>query len=346
MQKKVLVLLTLFLCFGMFSHVFAVEKVKKTIVFIKDDDGEAFTGFANYIGSLLPGKGWTNDNSKYITLSLEGKADKSDEIVEKIKAMKPDVVMMNTTQVKPIAMKLKEAGIPCVAGGGLELEDENGKMIFVDKNGFPTTNLTGTYTMPRTHVENSFAFLNRVAPIKGKKAVFATYNSAAFNKFKIEKALKKHGIELKDYQEFKYIEDYRDFLIKYNKDKEVGWVLSGEIILSHKDGRVGSLEEFIRVERENNSKPNIEYWEIAVQNGSLCALAIDSITTVGQMVNIADRIVKGEKVSKIKPEDPAKTLVILNQQRAKEMKLVFPIVVVQGAWKIYTDYEGHSVERK
>lgn len=320
--------------------------IKKKIVFVKDDDGEFFKAVDVLIKTLLEQKGWTKENSEYIVLSMEGKEEKAGEIVEKIKEIKPAVVLINTTLIQKIAVKLRDAKIPCVAGGGLELEDEKGNMVFVDKNGFPTTNLTGTYTMPREQLKNSFIFLNKVAPIKNKKAVFATYPSAAFTKEKVLKALKELKIPLKDYQEFTYVEEYKKFAEKYNNDKEVGWVLYGEHINRTKDGKAYSLEDGFKWQRENISKPNLGFWEVSVKGGLLCALAIDSMTTVNQMITMADRIAKGEKVSKVKPEDPAKTLIILNQKRAKELNIKIPLGILKAAWRIYTDYEGHFEEKK
>lgn len=341
-------MLIILLFTGIISTVFAEVKspnnkinTKKKIVFVKDDDGEFFKAVGQLIGSLVEKKGWTKENSEYIVLSMEGKENKASEIIKKIIEIRPDVVFVNTTLIKPIAMKLKDAKIPCIAGGGLELEDNTGKMIFVDKNGNPTTNLTGTYTMPKQQLENSIKFLNMVAPINNKKAVFATFRSAAFTKSKVVKAFKNLNIGLKDYKEFNNVEDYQKFVKKYNSDKDVGWILSGEMISRHKDGRAYSFEEFFKWERENNKKPNIGFWENSVELGKLCALAIDSMTTVNQMVNMADRVLKGEKVSKIKPQDPQRTLIILNQARANDLGLVFPINILKSAWKIYIDYNGN-----
>ena len=313
---------------------------------MKDDDGDFFKAVEGLIKTLLESKGWNEDNSDYIVLSLEGMESKAPDIVKQIEGLKPDVVLMNTTLIKPIAVPLKASGIPCVAGGGLELEDESGNLIFVDKKGNPTTNLTGTYTMPRTQLENSIKFLNRVAPLKNKKAVFATFRSAAFTKVKVEKAFKSSGFVLKEFKEFDNVEDYQDFVKKYNTDPEVGWIISGEMISRHKDGSKYSFEEFFKWERENCKKPNIGFWENSVEKGKLCALAIDSMTTVNQMIDMADRVLKGEKVSQIKPEDPKKTFVILNQERAKDLRIVFPIDILKSAMKIYTDYDGNFEAKK
>ena len=346
MRRLAAVLITAALCVGIFMQVQTDAKDKTRIVFVKDDDGDFFKAVADLMGNLLKAKGWKNGEYEYITLSMEGKEEKGDAVVAELKKIRPAVVMMNTTLIQKIAVRLKDTDIPCVAGGGLELEDGNGRMVFVDRNGFPTTNLTGTYTMPREQLKYSFAFLDRVAPLGRSKVVFATYPTAAFTRTKVEKALKALNMPLKDYKEFTYVDDYQEFVKKYNDDPEVGWIISGEMISRRKDGSAYSFEQFFKWERENNRKPNLGFWENSVQCGKLCALAIDSMTTVNQMVTMADRIARGEKVSRVKPEDPGKTLIILNQKRARDLKIEFPMPVLQGAWRIYSDYDGNYIDRK
>ena len=346
MRRLAAVLVTAAVCMGIFMQTQSDAKEKTRIVFVKDDDGDFFKAVGTLIESLLDKKGWNKGNCEFIVLSMEGKEEKGPEVAKKIKSINPAVVLINTTLIQKIAVELKDAGIPCVAGGGLELEDGNGRMVFVDSSGFPTTNLTGTYTMPREQLKYSFAFLDRVAPLKKRKVVFATYPSAAFTRSKVEKALKELNMSLKDYKEFTFIEDYQDFVKKYNADDEVGWIISGEMISRRKDGSAYTFEEFFKWERENSRKPNLGFWENSVQCGKLCALAIDSMTTVNQMVTMADRIARGEKVSKVKPEDPGKTLIILNQKRARDLKIEFPMPVLQGAWRIYSDYDGNYIDRK
>ncbi len=316
---------------------------KKKIVFVKDDDGPFFNAVNDLFKNLLEQKGYIKDNSDYITLSVEGKEEKNKVVVEEIKKIKPDVVLINTTLILKIAMPMKDSGIPFVAGGGLELEDEDGKMILVNEKGEPKYNITGTYTMPRRHIENSFEFLNQIAPIKGKKAVFITMKTAAFNKKKVESGLKKIGVELKEYKESEYVEEWQEFFKKYNEDEEVAWIISGETVVNRKDGKPYTREDMFKWMRENVKKPGVNWWENTVVSGEMCALAIDSMTTVGQMMDMADRILKGENIKSVKPEDPKKSLILINMKRVKELEVEVPLDILGAAWRVYTDYEGHYI---
>ncbi len=99
---------------GFILNVYASDSKEKNrymikkIVFVKDDDGEFFKAVADLIKTLLEKKGYNQSNSQYIVLSLEGKTEKSSKIVKQIVEIKPDVVLMNTTLIKEIGIKLKK----------------------------------------------------------------------------------------------------------------------------------------------------------------------------------------------------------------------------------------------
>lgn len=346
MKKLLFIFIILTLLFSLNIFADTTQNEKKRVVFVKDDDGEFFNSVAILINNLLIQKGWSKENFEYIVFSIKGKESTKREILNKIRELKPDVVLMNTVSIKDIGIELKQDGIPVVASGGLELKNDKGELILVDKNGFPTTNITGLYTLPSNHLKNSFMLLKKIAPLNGKKVVFATLPSGAFTEDKVKKSLDSLNIQLKDFKEFTYIEDYQEFVKKYNDDPEVGWIISGKMITRKKNGENYSFEEFFKWERENLKKPNIGFWEVSAAHDKLCALGIDSKILIGQMVNMADRILKGEKVSNIKVENPAKTLIILNQKRAEDIGIKFGIDIIGAAWKIYTDYEGNFISRE
>ena len=123
MKRLASVFLAAALCIGFFMQAYSDAKEKTRIVFVKDDDGDFFKAVADLMGNLLKAKGWKNGEYEYITLSMEGKEEKGDAVVAELKKIRPAVVMMNTTLIQKIAVRLKDTDIPCVAGGGLELAD-------------------------------------------------------------------------------------------------------------------------------------------------------------------------------------------------------------------------------
>lgn len=319
---------------------------KKKIVFVKDDDGEAFNYIELRIREILAQKGWSKENSEFIVYSLKGKQNTKSEIILKLKELKPDVVLINSPHIKDLALKLNDENIKFISGGGLELVDENNNKILIDDKGFPIKNVAGTYTLPLNHLENSFKRMKEIAPLDGKKAVFVTSPQPAFTKEKVEAALKLHNIELKEYAEYEYIEEYKEFLFKYKNDPEVGWFITGEHVARSLYENSFSVEEFCECEREIINKANFGFWPIEVQNGKLGALAVDTFTTIFQMVAMADSLLRGVELKDLQTEEPLGTVSMLNKERADEIGLEINIDILESTDIIYTDYNGNFVSNE
>jgi len=134
LKKIILILFFILSCFSLAENIdINKNDLKKKIVFVKDDNGDFFNAVEKLIKDLVYKKGWTELNSEYIVLSIEGIEEKKKEIIDKIKEIKPDVVLINTTLIEGIGLKLEKEKIPFVAGGGLEMEDKEGKYILVDR---------------------------------------------------------------------------------------------------------------------------------------------------------------------------------------------------------------------
>lgn len=331
--------LFLLISFITISTTAHAEKIKKKIVFVKDDNSDFFNGFADFIGKEFEKNGWTKDNSEYIVLSMDGKIEKAKENVEEIKKINPDVVYINGTYVEDRILPLKGTGIPVVAITSIDYVID-GQYSFLDKNGNPNDNITGCYLFTKDYEYNSLRLLQMVSPIKkGKKAV-VLIQSGISNKKLMMDAFAKMKIEVKDYSIFKYFEDFQEALLKYNNDDEVGWILVDGPI-TRKDGKEWNRKETFLWEHTNIKKPNVAFFQNNVENGALCGIAVDPMGYVMPSLEQAYQILNGKKPSEVKTIYPNKSFVLLNQKAAKQIGLIFPIEVTQAAWRIYTDYEGH-----
>lgn len=339
-------LFTIFLISMIYQTGFAKHK----IMIIPDDDGEYFSGIVQFIKSEFIKRGFTEDSTDYIILSLKGKLHEGSQrvqyVISQAKKIKPDLVMINTTLIEPVAIPLIGSGIPVITGGGMELRDKNNNYVLVDENDNPKYNITGTYTMPTDHLSNSFKMLNRIAPVGNKKAVFITVKSGAFSEVIIKNNLSEMDIDLHAYHEIFYIDDYKTLINKYNKNRNIGWILLGELPVARKDGKESSRDDFFTWNRLNNKKPSVSYWETMVSQGLLCALAIDSLTTAYQMLDMGFEILNGADYMKVKAQNPKRIFIILNKKRADDLNLRFPLDILDSAWKVYTDYNGTYIGRK
>lgn len=317
----------------------ADSSVKKKIVVVQDMDDEVRNGTEASIMAALEKGGYVNGKNAEITeMKLGGDEKKGPDVVTKIKEMKPDVVITNGGVFAPqaIAKPLAGSGIPVI----MNVNVENKIVDAVDADGKPKQNITGIYNMPKDLQFNAFDLLNKIAPISGKKAVFISI-PGKFTKEGVEGNLKKLNIELKDYVEVKFTEEYQEVAKKYNADPEVGWVLTGVWPSAKKDGTSVSNIDMVTWDVQNIKKANVTYWEVAVKAGTLAGLGVDLSETGAQAAELAIKVLQGEKVENMNAIYPRKIVVVLNQQRAKELNVQFPPDVLGSAYRIYTDYKGN-----
>lgn len=271
---------------------------------------------------------------------MDGRIDKAKENVEEILRIKPDVVYINGTYVEDRILPLKGSGIPVVAVCSVDYMIDD-KYAFLDNNGKPIDNITGCYLFTKDYEYNSLRLLQMVSPIKGKKAVVLFQTGLSSRKPLLD-AFKKMKIEVKDYAIFKYFEDFQEALLKYNEDKEVGWILVDGPI-TRKDGKEWNRKDTFLWEHTNIKKPNVAFFQNNVENGALCGIAVDPMGYVMPSLEQAYQILRGKKPSEVMPVYPNKSFVLLNQKAASQIGLIFPLEVNSAAWRIYTDYEGHFV---
>ena len=284
-------------------------------------------------------KGFSAQNTDITVLKYEGDASKA-QMLEKIQQLKPDVVLTFSLGYMDLLKKLEGANIPVIV-------ESNAEGGYVDENGVPKQNITGIYTMPKDMVKNSYEFLNKIAPIKGKKAVFITAPGIPmFNRENIENALKSLNIELKAYiGDIKTCEDYYDAILKYNGDSEVGWILPGIISPVDKDGKPLDGTKAIKWMQDNVKKPCISYWDEGVTSLGCfpCSLAVNFLAVADQMGVMGVRILNGEDIKNVKAEYPQKINIVLNKKKADYMGMQFPTDIL-GSAKIYSDYNGTVVK--
>jgi putative ABC transport system substrate-binding protein len=314
------------------------DTTKKKIIVIKEVNDEVRDAVHKNILAVLEKSGYSNDTSTISVIEMGGDEKRSTEVLEQIKTEKPDVVLINGVQFvfKTIAKPLEGSGIPVVLVAGVE----NKLMDFVDENGKPKQNITGVYTMPKDMQLNAFKLLQEICPINGKKAVFVTLEDK-FTKEEIENNLKQIGVELKDFVEVKYQEEFTEATNKYNLDDEVGWILVGYWPGARKDGKASTNLEYGKFDVANRKKPSVTYFEAAVKIGILAGLGADIAEQGSQAAEMAVKILDGEKTENVTAQAPRKINIVLNQKNAEENNIEIPLKILTSAYKVYTDYEGN-----
>lgn len=342
--KKVWKLMLLCLVTMFFTMPTMGEDVaKKKFVFIKDDDSDFFNGFATFIEGQVRAKGYSADKCEFKLMSMKGKGDNGPSVLKEVLEYKPTVVVINSVYTKEIILPLKEANIPTVIFGNMNYE-VNGKYIFLDNKGMPNSSIVGTYATLENVEINSFKAMEMIEPLKGRKIALLIGNDIA-NVKTLEKAAKQFGTKIKNYGNVKYVEDMQKMIDKVNHDKEVGWVLLYPPF-NRKDKKEANREEIFKQLYTSLKKPNITYWQNDVEKGALLAITADSGGMVLQGLDMAYRILEGEKPQNIKPEYPKKSLLLVNNASAIRLGITIPVTIIDGAWRVYTDYNGKYVGQK
>lgn len=311
---------------------------RKSIIVIKETNDELRDAAQISILSALEKAGYSTATADIKEIEMGGDESKSAEVVEEIKSTKPDVVVINGVQFayKTVAKSLEGTDIPIVLTNGIEIK----QMDFIDENDVPRHNITGVYTMPKGLQTNAFRLLQQIVPLNGKKAVFVTLEGK-FAKEEVANNLGQIGVELKDFVEVKYQEEFTEATLKYNDDDEVGWILVGYWPAARKDGTPSTNLEYGKIDVATRKKPSVTYFEAAVKIGILCGLGVDYPECGTQAGRMAAKILSGGNIQNVKAEEPEKVNVVLNQKNATDNNIEFPMDILTGAYRVYTDYEGN-----
>ncbi len=235
--------------------------------------------------------------------------------------------------------------VPKFRGTTIPLLIETRAEQFVDSQGIPRENITGTYSTLKDMAYNSYKFLQLVAPLKSGQQVVLLDNSnfILVPKEEAMEALQRLQIPLKVVIETRVYEDWQEAILKYNDDPDVGWILLGTLPSFKRDGTMTNILECMTWQREHLKKPMVTYWEIFVQMGVLAGFGIDINERILQISEMAVRVLHGEAIQSIKAEYPQKVNIALNRKTATNLGIVFSLNVLNLANVIYDDYEGKQV---
>ena len=308
-------------------------KGNKKVVFVRESDDDFRVAETKNALSVLEKNGYINGkNLEFTEISLQGDEKKAPEALDKVKQLKPDVVLVGNGNFiqGAFSKNMLGTGIPTV----ISTEAGNKAYGFADDQGNPTQNVTGLNTLPGDLQVNAFTLLQKIAPTNGKKAVFIT-TEGFFKKEDVEKNLKSAGVELKDYCESKYAEDWQAAVKKYNDDPDVAWELIGVWPTLKKDGSSMQMADMAKWDVANRKKPSVTYWEVAVSMGVLVGMGVDLPSLGLQTGEMALKILNGEDIKNIKIGDPRKINIVLNSKRAKDLNIQIPADILGSASKVY-----------
>ncbi len=164
-----------------------------------------------------------------------------------------------------------------------------------------------------------------------------------------KKASKEEGLDLVEFRRVASFEDEMAFYSEYDKKGSEYLVLDGIGTFVHKDGSpADSKAEALKMHKNYNHLFYMSYDEDSVKsNGmSLAGTAVIWYDIGSQLAEKGIKVLGGTKPGDIPWDYPRKFNLILNLAVAKQMGYTLPQSVINGAYRIYTDLDGHFVGQK
>jgi putative ABC transport system substrate-binding protein len=85
------------------------------------------------------------------------------------------------------------------------------------------------------------------------------------------------------------------------------------------------------------------YEDVTIAQGTLAGACVIWYDIGAQLAEKGLRILNGANPGDIPWEYPRKFNIVLNLKRAEELHLTFPQELINAAYRIYTDYDGHFI---
>ena len=244
----------------------------------------------------------------------------AEEAVKKIEELKPDlVIVFDDNACELVAKQYIDQSLPFVfCGMNGEPEDY----------GFPTQNITGV--IERHHLVATVDLLRQLAPDVEKLAIM-TDDSPTSQAFITGIKEVTPPIEI---SEFYTTNDFDAWKAKVEelqtKVDAIGIYLYHTIKEKGIDTSL-SPEDVLVWTLENNKLPDCTFSDFTVKDGVLCGVTESGYEQGKAAAKIAVRILNGETPENIPVERPEKGMKMVNETRAKELKIEIPADVLKEA---------------
>ncbi len=273
------------------------------------------------VEDVLEGKGITIEKFYLDTkrrTSAEWKKQVAENAMKKIEEFKPDLVMVfDDNACELVAKKYIGKTIPFVFGG---MNGEPGDY------GFPAENITGV--LERGHVNESIELLKQLVPGLTKAAII-TDNSLSSQAF--ISRVRKTTLPIEIY-EFYSSDDFDTWKARVKELQSKVDVIG--LFLYHtikEKGKEVSLpaEEVLRWTLENSGLPEFSLFDFTVKGGALCGVVLSGYEQGKATAEIALMILAGASPANISIKHPEKGIPMINETRAKELKINIPKDLLQ-----------------
>jgi ABC-type uncharacterized transport system substrate-binding protein len=243
---------------------------------------------------------------------------------QKVEQLKPAVVITtdDNAQSRFAAAYANKKDAPQFVFCGVNSEPE--------AYGFPASNVTGV--LERAFIGQSIDMLKKITPqIKsiGIISDASTTGSLVMGQIKSDNVKISHKILCKTFDEWK-----KGIKTLNEKTDAVAVLLYHTILENPEDKQSMEPSKIMEWTKNNTNLPTVGFWEFAIDDGALCAIAASGEDHGSQAGLMALQILNGKKASEIPVVTSKKGLIMLNLATAKEKGFTIPFQLIKIAVKI------------
>jgi putative tryptophan/tyrosine transport system substrate-binding protein len=298
-------------------------------------------GFVATLDGLLAKRG---DKASYAVYNTELSEAKAAGIVESIKSSSPDLIFEINNPMAfadmNVAAKLKAPKYRFVSENCLPVQSGVAKSW--DR---PGGNITGVSIFVKFNAQ--IRLMRRIKP-EAKNLVMFTWSAVKllndWYEEEVRRACREEKVELVEFARVPSLEAELAFFAKYadaGKDFFMSGVVSAWV---HEDGRPADAD-VVRLEgafvRDRLRVPIVCYDEVALMGEGLAGACVIWSDIGAQAAEQGLKILDGAKPGEMPWEYPRKYNIILNLAMAKLLGISFPQDLINAAYRVYTDLDGH-----
>jgi putative tryptophan/tyrosine transport system substrate-binding protein len=296
-------------------------------------------GFIAEMDSLLAKRG---ESAVYSVYDTELSTDKAAQILASLRELRPDLAFTVNYPTAfadlNITAKLRNSGLRFVSSNCVPVQ--TGVAASWER---PGGNVTGVSIFLRFNSE--IKLMRLIRPEANKLVAYSWNAMTQVNDCyagEMRRACKEEGVELVEFglvssaeEEFKFLERYANMGSSYFCSGLISaWV--------HDDG---SPADMVKLEgeffRQKMRIPSVSYDENAVIGESLAGACVIWSDIGAQAAEKGLKILDGADPGSMPWEYPRSYNILLNLAIAKSLGIAFPQSLVNAAYRVYTDLDGH-----
>ena len=266
------------------------------------------------------------------------------EVLQEIDRLNPNlIVIFDDNAIEHVMLPLAKSRYPIFfAGMNIAPETYNAIKPFMINRLQPGFNITGV--TEETEHQHSFNLIKELCPQAKTMAIVSSSSTPFLKRMNdtFRAWLDQHQTELpfqiKNFIEVKYLAEYKKTMLELAENPAIDLIYPYvPISLIRADGKGAGLDETLGWTFNHIKKPEMTWLVDFVKMGYLATIGIDLETCGHQLAGKIGQAFQGLFPAEIPIERPQKYAIALNQARARQLDIEFPLELLDSAKFVFQD---------